>query len=115
MAFENEAEEARSSLLSACKYLKINQLLCIQSANFSDKQLQYIKTVTDNLSESGINAVIAKVSQSDGQKMDESLLLENQGAILVINSKDSSIDDINAVIERCCDYNIPVLGSIYLG
>ena len=108
-----ELQKAVDSIVSICKHKEMNDLLVVLTAERTNGQEDFIKRLLSELESKDINAVIAE-TKGDNPIRDHLFITPDGVVILVVESK-TKIQSITTIINRCHDYDKPIIGGVYLG
>ena len=105
-----ETDKVLVTLKSICQYKQLDSVLLVLTAD-SLKQQTIIDEITSKLVSNGISVEIALTEK---QNIDKAIISVG-GVVLIIIENKTRANEIDSILERCIEYDKPVLGSVYLG
>ena len=107
-----ELERATETIESVCVYKNINQLLMFSTAKQTVEQKKFVDELNNRIEAAGLRVMYAEYN--DGNSIQDRFFKDNDGVILYLFDSKTHFRDIETIVNRCNDYNKPILGSIYL-
>ena len=111
---ETEISKIADTIESICSFKQIKTLLLMLSAECTQEQEAFIQNLSERIEAQGIDTNLIKSDQSEASFSDRDLIAADGVVLMIIdsNTKSKTVDDI---IDRCNDYEKPLVGSVYLG
>lgn len=107
---DKETDKVLVTLKSICQYRQLDSLLLVLTAD-SLKQQTIIDEITTKLVSNGISVEVALTEKQNTDKA----IISAGGVVLIIIENKTKANEIDSILERCIEYDKPVLGSVYLG
>ena len=107
---ERETKRIANILISICQFKQLDSLLLMLSSNISNQQNAVIKDLSSQLKENDIEVEEIEVEKQNADQA----LLSIEGVVLVILGNKTKVREIDSILDRCCEYEKPILGSVYL-
>lgn len=112
---DDEIVKMADSITSVARHSDINSLVVSASESADQTEKDFIGKLVDKLNSMGLKTSVNEVNYKKDLSIDESALFDLDGVILAVDHNKTHVNDIKDVCEKCAYYNVPVLGSIYLG
>ena len=109
-----ESENASNTINSICKYNDIIRILFVKTVKCSKEQDRFIEDCINKCVLNGIDIKCVEVNQEDNN-IDDVNIINTDGLVLVVNQSKTKAKNIKLIVDRCNDYNKPIIGSVLLG
>ena len=107
--------EISENIISTCRHRGITKVLVAVGAELDSEKEAFVRKVTGAIADTEIKTDSAVVLQKRGKGIGEKELSANEGVVLVVEGGKTRLADMDLIVEKSGYYEIPVLGSVYLG
>lgn len=112
---ETELNNIVDAISSTAEHYNFKNILLSFNSSSNPEKLQFIDKIKERLSGKGLTVSSDSFTDENGVSIKDTAVCGSDGALLIVDRQKTNNREIRELCEKCVFYEVPVIGSVYLG